>query len=130
AEQHRARLGLARVRGPRDRAVLPHAVTKLKSAPPEVPPETEEQGPSVHGPHLVGGAHPGMAPGLAALWLSVNRSGGVAGVPDTPPERIEELAAQAIRAVADGREHMLALTRDDQLVGCVFLVREDGELTT
>lgn len=103
-------------------------MTELKNPPTEV---EEERGPSVMGPHLVAGAHAGMAPGLAALWLAVNRSGGsVAGVPETSPERLQTLATQAIEAVADGREHMLALTRENQLVGCIFLAREDGELTS
>jgi acetyltransferase len=75
----------------------------------------------IDGPHLVE-VGPGTVDALAALWLAVTRAGGAVGFPtDAPEADVRAAAERAVEDVRAGRERLIAIESDGDLLGTVFL---------
>jgi acetyltransferase len=75
----------------------------------------------IDGPHLVE-VGPGTADALATLWLAVTRAGGAVGFPaDAPEADVRAAAERVVEDVRAGRERLIAIESDGDLLGTVFL---------
>lgn len=101
-------------------------MTELRSAAPD----DVGQPLLITGPHLVTAVHPQLHEALADLWFRVNQAHGAADFATSASrEVIGEAARRVAESVAARREHMLVLGRDNDIVGCAFLVPESGQVT-
>ena len=74
------------------------------------------------GPRLVPEVGPDTAASLGELWTAVTRAGGAVGfAADAPDDDIRAAAERVVGDVQEGRERLIALGSDDDLLGTVFL---------
>jgi acetyltransferase len=76
------------------------------------------------GPRLLVEVGPETVTALGTLWTAVTRAGGAVGfVADAPEEDIRASAEEAVEEVRAGREQLIALGSDGDLLGTAFLRR-------
>lgn len=69
---------------------------------------------------------------LVELWVVVSNAGGAVGFAPPPPEvtsgDVAPMAAEALRSVRDGRDHLVVAYDGGRIVGFAFLVHRPGPL--